>query len=124
MEPVGILLSHQTGCPSSEFSFGYRLNDSPCGADCGLGGIDCRHDIGSCGGIQAKGPGNTGDLAGGQHQAEAKEGMVLEYHESGDENGGLQESGQAQSDDLLAPLDETIRITAWDAEHIETATAI
>ena len=89
--PVGILLSHQTGCPSSEFSFGYRLNDSPCGADCGLGGIDRRHDIGSCGGIQAKGSGDAGDLAGGQHQTKAKERMVLEYHESGDENGGLQE---------------------------------
>ena len=47
--------------------------------------------------------------------------MVLEYHEAGDENGGLQESGQAQSDDLLAPLNKSIRITAWDAEHIETA---
>src|SRR5699024_8183202 len=119
--PVGIPLSHQTGCPSSESSFGYRLNDSPCGADCGLGGIDRRHDIGSCGGIQTKGAGNTGDLAGGQHQTKAKEGMVLEYHETGDENGGLQESSQAQSDNLLAPLDKAIRITARDAEHIETA---
>ena len=48
-------------------------------------------------------------------------GTVLGAYLAGRENGGLQESGQAQSDDLLAPLDETIRITAWDAEHIETA---
>lgn len=109
------------GAPMLLFSFGYRLNDGSCGGDCGLGGVDRRHDVGSCGGIQAKGSGDTGDLTGGQHQAKAQKRIIFKHHQSGYQYGGLQESGQAQADDLLAPLDEAVGIAAGHAEHIETA---
>ena len=47
--------------------------------------------------------------------------MVLEDHESSDEDGGLQKSSQAQTDDLLHPANEAIQIAPGDAEHIQRA---
>lgn len=47
--------------------------------------------------------------------------MILEHHESRDENGGLEEGGQAQADDLPHPAHESIQIATRNAEHIEAA---
>ena len=40
---------------------------------------------------------------------------------SGDEDRRLQKCGQTQADDLFAPLDEAIRITAGYRKHVQTS---
>ena len=47
--------------------------------------------------------------------------MALEHHESRNEDGGLEEGGQAQTDDLPHPAHKAVQIAPWDAEHIEGA---
>ena len=60
---------HQISCPSSVCSFCHRLYDRARGVDGGLRGIDSTHEVCLGGGIQSKGSGDTGDLAGGEHEA-------------------------------------------------------
>jgi len=47
--------------------------------------------------------------------------MVLEDHESCREHGGLQESGETDSNDLLAPLGKTVNISSWNRKHIKAS---
>ena len=47
--------------------------------------------------------------------------MVLKHHESRNQDGGLEEGGQAQADDLPRPTHESIQIATRNAEHIEAA---
>ena len=47
--------------------------------------------------------------------------MVLKHHESCNQDGGLEEGGQAQADDLPHPTHKAIQIATRDAEHIERA---
>ena len=47
--------------------------------------------------------------------------MILEHHKSRNEDGGLEEGGQAQADDLPHPAHESIQIATRNAEHIEAA---
>ena len=49
----------------------YRVSDISCGVDSRLGGVDRAHDVGVGGGVQAEGPGDAGDLSGGEHQPQA-----------------------------------------------------
>ena len=99
----------------------HRVGDAAGGVDGRLGGVDRAHDVGVGGGVQAEGPGDAGDLSGGEHQPQAQQGVVLEDHKARYQNGGLQEGRQAQADDLLDPLDEAIDVAPGDAEHIEAA---
>ena len=45
--------------------------------------------------------------------------MVFQDHKPGSEDRCLEEGGQAQANDLLAPLHEPIHVTARYREHIE-----
>lgn len=47
--------------------------------------------------------------------------MVFEHHKSRNEDGGLEEGGQAQANDLPHPAHESIQIATRDAEHIKAA---
>ncbi|MPM58983.1 hypothetical protein SDC9_105819 [bioreactor metagenome] len=47
--------------------------------------------------------------------------MIRNDHKPGHKDGRLQEGGQAQADNLLAPLDKAIHISPRDAEHIQGA---
>ena len=47
--------------------------------------------------------------------------MALEHHQASHQNGGLQKGRQAQSDDLLAPLEEAVPIAAGDTEHVQAS---
>lgn len=86
-----------------------------------LSGIDRAHNIGVGGSVQPEGPGDPGDLAGGEHKAQAQKGVFPEDHQTRHQNDGLKECGQAQTDDLLDPLYEAVHITSGDAEHIQAA---
>ena len=103
------------------YSFGHRLDHRPGGIDRSLGRIDRRHNAGSGGSVQAEGSGDAWDFPCGQHQSQTQKGIFFEYHQSCNEDGGLQEGGEAEADDLLAPLDEAVGVAAGDAEHIQAA---
>ena len=45
--------------------------------------------------------------------------MILQHQQSRCKDGGLQEGGQTQTDDLLAPLHKTVHIAAGHREHIQ-----
>ena len=47
--------------------------------------------------------------------------MILEHHESRNEDGGLEKGGQAQADDLPHPAHKAVQIAARDAEHIKAS---
>ena len=47
--------------------------------------------------------------------------MVFQHQQSRCEDGGLQEGGQAQADDLLAPLHKAVHVAAGHREHIQGA---
>ena len=47
--------------------------------------------------------------------------VILEHHESRNEDGGLEEGGQAQADDLPHPAHKAVQIAPWDAEHIKAS---
>ncbi len=54
-----------------------------------------------------------------EHESQPQQGVVLEHHEPCHQDGGLEECCQAQADDLLHPLHETVHISTGDAEHIQ-----
>ena len=97
------------------------MRDVPGGVDCCLGRVYRAHDIGVGGGVQAESPGDAGNLPGGEHQPQAQQGVVLENHQARHQHGGLKERSQAQSDDLLDPLDKPVYVAPGDAEHVKTA---
>ena len=47
--------------------------------------------------------------------------VILEHHKPRNEDGGLEEGGQAQADDLPHPAHKAVQIAPWDTEHIKTA---
>ena len=47
--------------------------------------------------------------------------MFIEQGQSRDQDRSLQKSRETKPYDLLAPLVEPVQISAWDAEHIQTA---
>ena len=47
--------------------------------------------------------------------------MVLKDQKACYQYGGLQEGGQAQTDDLLTPLDEAIGVSTGNGKHIQAA---
>ena len=103
------------------YSFCHRLHDGAGGVDSGLGGIDGGHDVGSGGGVQTKGACDSGNFPRGEHEPKAQEGLLPEHQQSRHQDGGLEEGGQAEADDLLDPLDKAVGVPAGDAEHIQSA---
>ena len=87
----------------------------------GLRRINGARNIGLCCGVHAEAAGNAGNFACGEHEPHAHERVILEHHESRDENGGLEKGGQAQADDLPHPAHKAVQIAPWDAEHIEAS---
>ena len=83
--------------------------------------IDSRHDVGSGGGIQAKGTADPGHLACREHEPQAQQRVILQHQQSRSKDGSLQEGGQAQADDLLAPLNKAVRVATGYREHIQGA---
>ena len=81
--------------------------------------MDSGGQAGLGGGVQPEGSGDTGHLARGQHQAQPQQGVGVEHHQPGHQDGGLQKRGKAQPDDLLAPLGEAVAVAAGDTEHIQ-----
>ena len=89
------------------------------GVDGCLGGVYGAHNVGSGGGIQSEGPGDSGHLSRGKHEAQPQQGVFPEHHQSRHKDRGLQKGRQAKPDDLLHPLDKAVHIPPGDAEHIE-----
>ena len=102
------------------FSFDCR-GDGSCHIHRGLCRIHGARNIGLCRGVQAKAAGDTGHLSRREHEPHAHQRVVLEHHESRNEDGGLEEGGQAQTDDLPHPAHKAVQIAARDAEHIKAA---
>ena len=102
------------------FSFDCR-GDGSCHIHRGLCRIHGARNIGLCRGVQAKAAGDTGNLSRREHEPHAHQRVVLEHHESRNEDGGLEKGGQAQADDLPHPAHKAVQIATWDAEHIEAA---
>ena len=75
----------------------------------------------NCRGVHAEAAGNAGNFAGREHESNAHQRVILEHHKSRNEDGGLEEGGQAQADDLPHPAHKAVQIAPWDAEHIEGA---
>ena len=71
------------------------------------------------GGFQPKGAADSRHFTGRQHQPKAQQRVVFQYQQTCCEDGGLQEGGQAQPDDLLAPLNKSIHVAAGNREHIQ-----
>ena len=55
-----------------------------------------------------------------EHDSKSKEHIVREGHQPEEQKSCLHKSGQANGRNLLAPLIEPVRVSAWDAEHIQT----
>jgi len=87
----------------------------------GLRRIHGARNIGLCCGVQAKTASNAGHLSRREHKPHAHQRVILEHHKSRNEDGGLEEGGQAQADDLPRPAHKAVQIATWDAEHIEAA---
>ena len=98
-----------------------RRGDGSGGVDGSLRRINGARNIGLCCGVQAEAASDAGNFACGEHEPHAHERVVLEHHESRNEDGGLEEGGQAQADDLPHPAHESIQIATRNAEHIEAA---
>ena len=87
----------------------------------GLCRINGARNIGLCCGVQTETAGDAGNFACGEHESNAHQRVVFEHHKSRNEDGGLEEGGQAQADDLPHPAHESIQIATRNAEHIEAA---
>ena len=87
----------------------------------GLCRINGARNIGLCCGALTEAAGDTGYFTSREHEPHAHQRVVLEHHESRNEDGGLEEGGQAQADDLPHPAHKAVQIAARDAEHIKTA---
>ena len=87
----------------------------------GLCRINGARNIGFCCGVQTEAAGDAGNFAGREHEPNAHERVILEHHKPRNEDGGLEEGGQAQADDLPHPAHKAIQIAARDAEHIKAA---
>ena len=97
----------------------HHLGNDLSGAHRHLGGVDGGGQAGAGGGVQPEGPGDPGDFPRGQHQPQPQQGVVVEHHQPRHQDGGLQKSGEAQRDYLLAPLGEAVTVAPGDAEHIQ-----
>ena len=102
------------------FSFDCR-SDGSCHIHRGLRRIHGAHNIGLCCSIQTEAAGDTGHLSRREHEPNAHERVILEYHKSRNEDGGLEEGRQAQADDLPHPAHKAVQIAPWDTEHIKAA---
>ena len=102
------------------FSFDCR-GDGPRHIHRGLCRIDSTRNIGLCCGVQAEAAGDAGNFACREHEPHAHERVVLEHHESRNEDGGLEKGGQAQADDLPHPAHKAVQIAPWDTEHIKAS---
>ena len=71
--------------------------------------------------IQPKLLGDPRHFAGRQHDAKAQQEVVLEGEQSQEEQHCLEESRQAQGEDLLAPLGETVCVAPGDTEQVQAA---
>lgn len=97
----------------------HRLHHGSRHVDSCLRCISCAHQIGLGAGVQPEGSGNPGNLSCRQHQSKPQQGMILDHHESRNEDGGLQKCGQTQSDNLLAPADKAVKIAAGNRKYIK-----
>ena len=95
------------------------MGNSLGGVDHGLHCVNSGHQICPCVGIQAKSPGDPGNLPCGEEQPKPQEGMVAEHQHSGNKDRRLEEGRQAQSDDLFHPGHEAVCVPSGYAEHIE-----
>ena len=97
------------------------MSDSLGSIDHGLHRVNSGHKVCPGVGIQAKSPGDPGDLPCGEEQPKPQEGMVAEHQHSGNKDRGLEEGRQTQPNDLFHPGHEAVRVPSGYAEHIETS---
>ena len=102
------------------FSFD-RRGDGSGGVDGSLRRVNSTCDVGACCGVQTEAAGDAGNFACGEHEPNAHERVILEHHQSRDQDGGLEEGRQAQADDLPRPAHKAVQIAPRDAEHIKAA---
>ena len=74
--------------------------------------------------IQAKLLGDAGDFPSRQHDAQSQQEIVLEREQAQKQQGRLEESRQAQGEDLLAPLAEPVCVAPGTLNRYRLPTAI